>query len=52
VLHFEDSDPQPILTASPTRSAFQQDLIAVKVRGRAAWGVEAGGVQIARDVSW
>jgi hypothetical protein len=27
-------------------------LIAVKVRGRAAWGVEAGGVQIARDVSW
>jgi hypothetical protein len=52
VLHFVDSDPQPILTASPTRSAFQQDLIAVKVRGRAAWGVEAGGVQIVRDVSW
>jgi hypothetical protein len=52
VLHFVDSDPRPILTASPTRSAFQQDLIAVKVRGRAAWGVEAGGVQIVRDVSW
>jgi hypothetical protein len=52
VLHFEDSDPQPILAASPTRSAFQEDLIAVKVRGRAAWGVEPGGVQIVRDVSW
>ena len=51
VLHFEDINPQPLL-ASPSRSAFQQDLIAIKVRGRAAWGVEAGGAQIIRRVSW
>jgi hypothetical protein len=51
VLHFEDSDPQPILV-SPTRSAFQQNLIAIKVRSRLAWGIEHGAVQLVENVSW
>lgn len=40
------------LTAGPTLSAFQQELINIKVRGRAAWAVHPGGAQIVTNVTW
>lgn len=55
-LHFDDTNPAPISQAGPTvahpvYSAFQQELIAIKVRARAAWGVHPGGAQVV-DVTW
>jgi len=50
--HYEDSNPQnigtagtPATVASPTRSAFQSDLILLKLRTRLAWAVRSGAVQ-------
>jgi hypothetical protein len=40
------------LSAGPTLSAFQQELINIKLRGRAAWGVHAGGAQVVANVTW
>ena len=51
-LQFNDAPAIDPLTAGPTLSAFQQELINIKVRGRAAWGVQPGGAQILTSVSW
>jgi hypothetical protein len=60
VVHFEDTTPLAISTpgspntvAAPTRSAFQQDMLIIRVRAKATWGVIApGGVQVIQNVKW
>jgi hypothetical protein len=57
LIHFEDTTPAAIIgtggtLAVPTRSAFQTDVIAIKVRGRAAWAVAPGGAQVVANVNW
>jgi hypothetical protein len=52
MLQFQDAPATDPLTAGPTLSAFQQELINIKVRGRAAWGVHPGGAQVVSAVSW
>jgi hypothetical protein len=52
MLQFNDAPATDPLTAGPTLSAFQQELINIKVRGRAAWGVHPGGAQVVTAVSW
>jgi hypothetical protein len=55
-LHYDDSSPQTDLMtppAVPTRSAFQTDLIVVKVRSALTWTTVApGAVQVVADVNW
>ncbi|SIO49786.1 hypothetical protein SAMN05443247_06547 [Bradyrhizobium erythrophlei] len=52
MLQFNDAPATDPMTAGPTLSAFQQELINIKVRGRAAWGVHPGGAQVVNAVSW
>jgi hypothetical protein len=58
-LHFEDSAPLPIasvgtpnVVAAPTHGAFQQFLIAVKLRGRMTWAVQPNAVAYMTGVTW
>ena len=58
-MHFEDTTPLPIGTpgspttvAAPTRSAFQQDLVVIRVRARCAWAALPGAVQVINSVGW
>ena len=51
VVHFESTTPLEIAStgtiAAPTRSAFQQDMLIIRVRAKATWAVVApGGVQM------
>jgi hypothetical protein len=56
VLHMEDTTPLDIGTAggvaAPSKSTFQTDLIAIKVRANCAWAVSAGGAQVVNTVNW
>jgi hypothetical protein len=60
VVHFEDTTPLAIATpgspntiAAPVRSAFQQDMLIIRVRAKATWAVIApGGVQTIANVKW
>jgi hypothetical protein len=51
-LQFNDAPAADPLTAGHTLSAFQQELINIKVRGRAAWAVHPGAAQIITGVTW
>jgi hypothetical protein len=58
-IHYEDTSPQPISTpdspntvAAPIRSAFQSDVIVVRVRLKAAWAALPGAVQVLTGVNW
>ncbi|WP_409188906.1 hypothetical protein [Bradyrhizobium sp. RDM4] len=58
-IHFEDTAPtdigivgSPNVVAAPVRSAFQTDMIAIKVRCNAAWKRIAPGVAFIDDVNW
>jgi HK97 family phage major capsid protein len=55
-IHFEESAPLPIATggvqAAPTRSAFQQDLIIIRLRARCAWAAMPGAVQFITGATW
>jgi hypothetical protein len=57
-LHYEDTSPRDLVSVSPTviaapqKSAFQTEIIAIKVRAWAAWAVAPGGAQIVNNVSW
>ena len=56
-IHYEDTAPLPIVdgagtVAVPVRSAFQEDLLVVKVRLRAAWAALPGAVQVLQNVNW
>jgi hypothetical protein len=52
MLQFNDVPATDPMTAGATLSAFQQELINIKVRARAAWGVHPGGAQVVATVSW
>ena len=51
-LQYSNTPAADPLTAGPTLSAFQQELINIKLRGRAAWAVAPGGAQIVANVTW
>ncbi|WP_156928907.1 hypothetical protein [Bradyrhizobium sp. th.b2] len=56
-VHFEDDSPVDIVgsggaVALPTKTAFQTDLISIRVRARAAWAVTPGGAQVINNVNW
>lgn len=58
-IHYEDTTPLPISTAGTpatvaavVRSAFQSDLIVIKVRAKAAWAAMPGAVQFLQSVNW
>jgi hypothetical protein len=59
-VHFEDTTPLQLATgaqgsgvlATPTKSAFQQDLIIIKLRARCAWTPMPGAVQYLTGVNW
>jgi hypothetical protein len=55
--HFEDTNPAEIVSspgaiAAPQRSAFQTDVVAIRVRAWAAWACLPGGAQWVQNVSW
>jgi hypothetical protein len=55
-VHYDDTAPLQIASggtmASPIYSAFQQDLIVIRLRAKAAWTVQSGGVAWAQTVKW
>lgn len=58
-VHFEDVSPQPISTpgtpntvAAPVRSAWQSDVLIVRVRAKCAWDNLPGAVQIISGTNW
>jgi hypothetical protein len=55
-LHYEDTTPADIVSggtpAAPTKSLFQTELIAVRVRAWAGWACALGGAQIVTGVNW
>jgi hypothetical protein len=59
VIHFEDTSPADTGTpgslavvAAPSKSAFQTDIIAVRVRANAAWAIAPGGAALVQNVTW
>jgi hypothetical protein len=57
--HFEDATPLPIgspgvppTVAAPTRSAWAENLLILRVRGRAAWVVEPQCVAYINGATW
>jgi hypothetical protein len=56
VLHHEDTAPLDISTsgavAAPSKSVFQTNLIALRVRGNCAWVAAPGAAQIITAVNW
>jgi len=54
-VHF-DTAPTDIsnggVIAAPTKSMFQTDLIAVRVRANCAWAVASGAAQVVTGVNW
>jgi hypothetical protein len=52
-VHFEDTAPLDIGGATaPVKSAFQTDIISIKVRGNVAYAVAPGGVQTVSGINW
>jgi hypothetical protein len=56
-LHFEATNPAPIVgspsvIAAPVRSAYQEDLVTIKVTADCAWAVAPGGAQFISNVTW
>ena len=58
-VHYDDTAPQPIGTAgtptvvaAPTRSAFQQDLVLIRVVMPAAWALRAPAIAWVQGVTW
>jgi hypothetical protein len=54
VLHVEDTTPaEDMAGASPVRSLWQTDSVAMRLRYRLDWGVrQAAGVQSITGVAW
>jgi hypothetical protein len=56
-VHLEDVSPVDIVGPDgaiplPTKTAFQTDLISIRVRARAACLVTPGGAQVINSVNW
>jgi hypothetical protein len=57
LLHFEDAAPADIVDvggtpAAPAKSAYQLDLISLRVKARAAWCAAPGAVAVVENVVW
>jgi hypothetical protein len=56
LVHFEDSAPTDIVAggvaATPSKSAFQADIVSVRVRTAAAWAAAPGAAQVVENVNW
>ena len=56
VLYYEDTTPLNISNgggvAAPTRSMFQTDVIAIKVRAECAYAAATGAAQVITAVNW
>ena len=56
LIHFEDTTPANISdgtgVAAPTKSAFQTDLLALKIRAECSWVAVPGAAQSIVGVSW
>jgi hypothetical protein len=56
VLHQEDTSPLDISTsgavAAPSKSVFQTNLIALRVRGNCAWAAAPGAAAVITAVNW
>jgi hypothetical protein len=59
LVHLEDTTPAPIGTpgspnvvAAPAMSSFQSYVIVVKVRARAAWAIQPGGIATVSGAIW
>jgi hypothetical protein len=56
-VHYEGSSPAPIVgsggvVAAPVRSAFQSNLLLVKVRSNVAWAIAPGAAAYTTGVNW
>jgi hypothetical protein len=56
-VHLEDGSPVDIVgpdgaMALPTKTAFQTDLISIRVRARAAWAIAPGAAAVVDNVNW
>jgi len=51
-LHFEDATPSTATLASPTRSMFQTDSLALKMIVRASWAMRAPHAAWLTNVNW
>jgi hypothetical protein len=58
-IHFEDTTPldisspgSPPTVAAPVKSAFQTNLIVIRVRANLAWAVASGAAQVISAVNW
>jgi hypothetical protein len=56
-VHMEDTTPKEIVSspgvvATPVKSFFQQNIIAIKVRSWCAWAAAPGGAQVVNSVTW
>jgi hypothetical protein len=54
-VHFEDTNPKDIFDpapAHPTKSAFQTDLIVLRLRAWCAWAVHSGAVAQVTGADW
>ena len=57
VVHFEEDTPTDISTsgtavAYPSKSAYQSDLIIIRVRANCAWAARPGAAQFVSSVTW
>jgi hypothetical protein len=49
---FEDTAPGTPTTDAPSYSAFQNELIVLRLKGRCAWTVRQGGAAFVENVNW
>jgi hypothetical protein len=55
VIHMEDAAALPIVDgapANPSYSAFQQDLLVLKLRAWAAWTIQPGAIAVITGADW
>lgn len=59
LVHFEDTAPAqigssgtPSVVAAPTLSAFQTDVLLLRLRTKVAWAPRSGAVQVVHSVTW
>jgi hypothetical protein len=58
LVHFEDTTPLPIIggppaaPAAPSLSAFQQDLLVLRIRARVAWTIQSAAIAEVTGADW
>jgi len=51
IIHEEDTAPAAV-PASPTRSAFQTDVIILRVRAQCSWAAQSGAISVINGATW